>query len=282
MTQAAMPAGPNLGETMPPASPLPPPLPLPPASPLPEIRRLDPGAIRAVLAAGLRDFRRAPLFGLFFSAVYVAGGIVIWLVYAAAGEEWWLIPVAAGFPLIAPFAAVGLYEVSRRLEAGEALSWRAVLGVVFAQRQRQIPSMAVIILLMFMFWVFVAHTIFALFFGLSTMGGSSPLAMLWSGRGLAMLAVGGTVGAGFAAVLFAITVGGLPLLLEREVDFVSAMICSVQAVLGNLPAMALWALIIAALLFLGMVPLFLGLFAVLPVLGHASWHMYRRLLAEGV
>lgn len=251
------------------------------ASPLPEVQRVALADIGVVLAAGWRDFLRAPLYGLFFSAVYVMGGVVIWQVYTAAGAEWWLMPVFVGFPLLAPFAATGLYEVSRRLEAGQALDWRGVLGVVFAQRQRQVPSMAMLILLMFMFWVFVAHTIFALFMGLSAMTNvSSSFEVLWTGNGLVMLAVGSAVGAGFATVLFSVTAGGLPMLLDREVDFVSAMIRSVQAVSANAAVMAVWGAVIAALLFAAMVPMFLGLFVVLPVLGHATWHMYRRLLAE--
>ena len=249
------------------------------ADALPEVRSVAVSDIREVLKAGFADFLKAPAFGLFFSAIYVAGGIVIYLVYAASGQEWWLIPVIVGFPILAPFAAVGLYEVSRRIEAGEPLVWRKVLGVVFSQKDRQVPSMAMVILLMFMFWVFVAHTIFALFMGLSAMTNvTSSLALLLEGNGPVMLLVGSIIGAGFAAVLFSITVAGLPLLLDREVDFVSAMILSVQAVLANIGPMILWGIVIAALLFLGMLPLFLGLFLVLPVLGHATWHMYRRLL----
>ncbi|PKP72841.1 MAG: hypothetical protein CVT84_16635 [Alphaproteobacteria bacterium HGW-Alphaproteobacteria-6] len=251
------------------------------ADALPQPRRVGVAAIGQALRAGLGDFRAAPAFGLFFSAFYVAGGVAIWLVYAASGEEWWLIPFIAGFPLLAPFAAIGLYEVSRRIEAGEALDWGAVLGVVFSQKDRQVPSMAMVILLIFMFWVFVAHTIFALFLGLSAMTNvTSSLTVLTTGSGPLMLLVGTLVGAGFAAVLFAITVAGLPLLLDREVDFVSAMILSVRAVATNAGPMALWGAAIAALLFLGMLPVFLGLFLVLPVLGHATWHMYRQLLQD--
>src|SRR5690606_29627406 len=110
-------------------------------------------------------------------------------------------------------------EVSRRIEVGEPLYWREVLGVVFAQKDRQLPSMAMVILLMFMFWVFVAHTTFALFMGLSALTNitSSP-GVLLEGNGPLMLIVGSLIGAGFALALFAFTVVGLPLLLEREVD----------------------------------------------------------------
>ncbi len=246
----------------------------------PEPQVLGAGAIAAVLAAGLGDFLRAPLFGLFFSAVYVAGGIALWGIAMRAGQEWWVIPMIAGFPLLAPFAAIGLYEVSRRLEAGERPSWRAVLGVVFAQKDRQLPSMAAIILLIFMFWLFVGHALFALFMGLTPASAASRgiVSYFLTGNGPLMLAIGTLVGAGFAGVLFGLSVVGLPVLLDREVDFISAIILSFQAVLANPLVMMLWGGLITLLLIAGMAPLFLGLFLVLPVLGHASWHMYRRLV----
>lgn len=247
--------------------------------PLPDIRSVGLADIGVVLRLGLRDFLRAPLFGMFFSAVYVAGGLILWKVYGVAGQQWWLAPVAVGFPLLAPFAAVGLYEVSRRLEAGEALTWREVLGVVFAQKDRQVPALAAVIIVIFLFWVFVAHALFALFMGLRAFtSGTDIVSLFFEGNGPLMLLVGGAIGAGFAGVLFATTVVGLPLLLDKEVDFVTAMIHSTRAVLANPVAMIAWGIVIAVCMFLGMAPLFLGLFVALPVLGHATWHMYRRLL----
>jgi len=246
-----------------------------PPSVIPEPRVISTRDIPDLLRAGLHDFKRAPAFGLVFSSVYVLGGLVLYAVFMASGQSWWFIPVAVGFPLLAPFAATGLYDVSRRLEAGVALDWSAILGCVFAQKDRQVPSMAMVIMLAFMFWVFVAHTTFALFFGLQPIT-SSTADMLLSSTGLTMLAVGGIIGGAMAAVMFALTVVSLPLLLDREVDFITAMITSVRVVTLNPVPMALWALTIAALLFVAMLPAFLGLFLVLPVLGHASWHLYRR------
>jgi len=248
-------------------------------SPLPEIKDMPVRMIPEVLRAGWHDFRRAPAFGLFFSAVYTLGGIVLWLVFSARGQEWWLMPFILGFPLLAPFAAIGLYEVSRRIESGERLDWPSVIGVVFAQKDRQLPSMAVVVLLLFMFWLFIAHMTFALFLGFQAMTNvtSDPWGVLLTGNGPAMLAFGALVGGAFALVLFSFTVVGLPLLLEREVDFITAIITSVQAVIANPAAMGIWAATIAGFLFLGMLPMFLGLLVVLPVLGHASWHMYRNL-----
>ncbi len=248
-----------------------------PPSVIPDPQRLSYADLAEVLRAGLRDFRRAPVFGIAFALVYVLGGLVLYAVFLASGQSWWFIPVAVGFPLLAPFAATGLYEVSRRLEQDAPLNWRAVAGCVLAQKDRQVPSMAMVIMLAFMFWVFVAHTIFALFFGMRPIT-TSTADMLLSGPGLMMLAVGGTIGGVMAATLFALTVVSLPLLLDREVDFITAMITSFQVVTTNPAVMAVWAMLIAALLFAGMVPLFLGLFIVLPVLGHASWHLYRKAL----
>jgi len=244
-----------------------------PPSEIPEPRVISTSDLAGVLRAGLADFKRAPGFGLAFSAFYVLGGIVLYLVFVASGQSWWFIPVAVGFPLLAPFAATGLYEVSRRLEAGEKLDWPGILGCVLAQKDRQVPSMAMVIMLAFMFWVFVAHTTFALFFGLQPIT-SSTADMLLSPTGLTMLAVGGVIGGAMAAIMFALTVVSLPLLLHREVDFITAMITSVRVVMSNLVPMALWALVISGLLFVAMLPAFL----VLPVLGDATWHLYRRVL----
>ena len=248
-----------------------------PPSVIPEPQSITTNDLAEILRLGLSDFRRAPIFGIAFSLVYVLGGLVLYAVFLASGQSWWFIPIAVGFPLLAPFAATGLYEVSRRLEQGLPLEWGAVAGCVLAQKDRQVPSMAMVIMLAFMFWVFVAHTIFALFFGMQPIT-SSTTEMLLSGPGLMMLAVGGAIGGVMAAVMFALTVISLPLLLDREVDFITAMITSFNAVMQNFRVMVIWAALIALLLGLGMLPFFFGLFIVLPVLGHATWHIYRRIL----
>ena len=248
-----------------------------PASEIPEPEALALSTLREVLVLGLRDFQRAPVYGILFSAVYVLGGLILYTVFAASAAEWWFIPIAVGFPILAPFAATGLYEVSRRLETGAPLSLRSVVTIVFAQKDRQVPSMAMFILLVFMFWVFLAHTIFALFFGLQPITGST-WSMLFTGHGLMMLAVGSLIGGILSALFYALTVVSLPLILDREVDFITAMITSFACVSRNPVVMVIWAGAIALALFVGMATAFLGLFIVLPVFGHATWHLYRRLL----
>lgn len=247
------------------------------ASPRPEIARLRFTDLKEVLADGWRDFRRAPLFGLFFSAVYVLGGLA--LVLLGAGTITWTLVVSLGFPLVAPFAAVGLYEVSRRLEQGQPLAWREVLGVVLREKDRQIPWIGAIIVIYFLFWTFLAHMIFALFMGLSVMTNiTSSLEVFLTANGLTMIAVELAVGGVFAFILYSLTVVSLPLLLDKEIDFVTAMLISFRSVQENFAVLLAWAFVISTLVFWSMVPLFLGLLVVLPVLGHATWHLYRRAL----
>ncbi|MBV7379432.1 DUF2189 domain-containing protein [Maritimibacter dapengensis] len=258
-------------------------------SPTPEVAKLDMSVIGDVLAAGWHDFRRVPLVGLFFSAFYVVGGLILYFQLRHADQSYSIIPVALGFPLLAPFLAVGLYEVSRRLElrdsdlhSGMDCRWSEILGVVFRQKDRQMPSMAVVIIMIFLFWVFIAHMVFALFLGLMPMTNilSDWQHTIFSFNGIKMLAVGSLVGLGFAYVLFSLTVVSLPLLLDKELDFITAMIVSWQFVAENRAVMIVWGIVISVLLFAAMIPAFLGLFLVMPILGHATWHLYRRALVH--
>ena len=247
----------------------------PAAAPRPEIAMLTFADIRAALVLGWRDFRAAPQFGLFFSAVYVLGGFL--MVLLSAGHVTWVLATSLGFPLAAPFAAVGLYEVSRRLEQGRALDWYRVLGVVWDERKRQVPWMGAIIVFYFLFWTFFAHMLFALIMGVSEMRSTSLEAFL-TPEGLTLITVELAVGAVAAFVLFALTVVSLPLVLDKEVDFMTAMLLSFETVTRNLAVMLAWAAVIAVISLAGLLPAFLGLMVALPLLGHATWHMYRRAL----
>ena len=244
--------------------------------PRPEIGAVTFHEIWSSLKAGLWDFRSAPQYGLFFSAFYAIGGALLALL--GAGTFIWTLALALGFPLVAPFAAVGLYEVSRRLEAEEPLNWSEILGVVWQERGRQLPWVGLVLALIFLFWSFFAHMSVALFMGVSALGHLSLDAFLATTDGKMLMAFQFLVGAAVAFLTFGLTAMSLPLLVDKELDFITAMMISLKTVNTNRGPLGLWALIIAVVLFLAMLPAFLGLFIALPVLGHATWHIYRRAL----
>lgn len=246
------------------------------ASPKPEIAKVTLHEIWTCLKFGLWDFRRAPGYGIFFAAFYAILGNVLTIV--GAGTFLWTLALALGFPLVAPFAAVGFYEVSRRLEADEPLNRSEILGVVWSERRRQLPWIGVILALVFLFWSFFAHMMVALFLGVSSVGNTSLETFLATSDGRLMLAAQAVVGGAVAFLTFGLTAVSLPLLVDKEIDFVSAMIISMKTVNANKVTLGLWAVIIAVVVFAAMIPAFLGLFIALPVLGHATWHIYRRAL----
>lgn len=250
------------------------------SGPMPRARPLGRRDLDAALKAGLADFRRAPAFGLFFGAVFCAIGIVVFLQLVVWRSGYWVIPIAAGFPLAGPFLAVGLYEVSRRIEAGEPLDWASVLRVPVREGSRQIPMMAFVALFFYLSWVYLAHLLFALFFGLKPLA-SLSLGWLISFEGILMLLIGSAIGSILAVLLFSISVFSVPMLLDRDVDVVTAMVASVRAVLENRGPMLGWGVVIGVASLVAMVPLFLGILVVFPVLGHAAWHLYRRAFAPG-
>jgi uncharacterized membrane protein len=231
--------------------------------------------LRAALAAGWRDFLAMPQYGLFFGGVYVATGLVLGYLALIAGYTSLLIPATAGFPLVAPFVAVGLYEASRRREQDLPLSWGKVLGALRGHGDEQIMSMGVIVFVAFGFWMIVAHAVVAVFMAQAG-SGSENWSFVTTQTGLTMLGVGGAIGAVMAFAFYSITVISLPMLVHRPVSFMTAIIASIRTVTGNLFVLLAWACIVSVVLFVALIPAFLGLLVALPVLGHATWHLYRR------
>lgn len=235
------------------------------------------GDLGASLIAGWKDFLASPQYGLFFGSIYALAGLVLSYLLIARGEVSWLIPAAAGFPLLAPFTAVGLYEVSRRRELDLPITWSKILGAVRGRGDEQILSMGVIIFVAFGFWVIIAHLVFSIFL-VEAGAGSESLAFLFTSLGITMLLVGSVIGAVIALVFFAITVFSLPMLVDKQTDFLTAIFTSLRVFRDNFWVLITWAALIAVLLGAAMTPAFLGLLIVLPVLGHATWHLYRRAL----
>ena len=247
----------------------------------PVIRSVGLADVGSALKKGFGDFFRAPLFGLFFGGVYTAGGIAILLFLYQLHMPWLILPIAIGFPLIGPFVAVGLYEVSRRLIAGQPLEWKGVLGVIFRQRERELSWMAFVVLFVLWIWLYQVRLLTAIFLGFRSMSSIEAFlnVVTTTSQGVTFLVVGTILGGILATVLFSSTVISIPLLLEREYDFVTAIITSFKAVLHNPVAMLAFAAVVTISAIVAMLPMFIGLLVVLPVLGHATWHLYKAVIA---
>ena len=243
----------------------------------PTLRPVATADILEVLAAGLRDFRAAPLYGLFIGGVYTVGGWVLVLLLVRFGLPYLVYPLAIGFAFIAPFIATALYAVSRGLELGEPLSWGKVLGAIRGAAGRDLGWMALVTGFSLFIWVDMAGLLFFGFFGLRTFDALELLReILTTPMGLVFLVVGNAAGAVIALIVFSFSVTSFPMLFDRDIDFVTAMTTSVKVVLANPTAMIVWCATIAILIGLSLLSGLVALPIVLPILGHASWHLYRR------
>jgi uncharacterized membrane protein len=248
-----------------------------PKAEVPVVRTVTHADVLAALAQGLRDFRAAPLYGLFFGGVYAAGGWGLLFLLNWMEVNYYVYPMATGFAMIAPFIAAGLYEVSRRLEAGAPLTWHGVLASARTAGGKDLSWMVVVTTFAYIIWIDIAIALYLMFYGLKPLAFTELVtAIVTTPAGALFFLVGNAVGALLATMVFSLTVVSFPLLFERHVDFVTAMITSCKVVLVSPGPMALWAAIIAVLLMISFLSVFVALVAVLPVLGHATWHLYRR------
>ncbi len=249
-------------------------------SSIPAVRELGRNDLWDALVLGWGDFKRAPQYGIFFGLLYAAGGWTVVLLATVSGYYFLAYPLAAGFALIAPFVCAGLYEVSRRLEADLPLTWDDVFGAIRGGGRRDLGWMALVTTFTFFIWIDIAIFLYAMFFGMKAPG---PWALIvdiaTTPHGQLFFLVGNLVGAAIAFFVFSITVVSFPMLLDRDVDFVSAMITSVRVVRRNLKRMILWALTIALFVAFSLMSGLAALVFVLPLLGHATWHVYRRAVA---
>jgi uncharacterized membrane protein len=252
-----------------------------PQRPEPVVRQISFSDITDAISQGMRDFRHAPIYGLTFGVLYFLGGVLTTLTASALNMTYLTYPLGAGFALIGPLVAIGLYEVSRLIERGEPLSWGRVIAAIRSQMGQEIGWMSFVVLFILIVWLYQVRLLLALFLGMEPIATMRDFinVVLTTSQGWTFLAVGHVLGAILSVILFSLTVVSFPMLLDRKVDFITAMITSVRSVMLNPVPMLLWAGIIVALLIAASLPFFIGLIFVLPVLGHTSWHLYRRLVA---
>jgi uncharacterized membrane protein len=257
-------------------------LPTEPARELPAVRSIRPADLLDVLAKGLEDFRAMPTHVVFLSLIYPIAGIAIARATFGYDVVPLLYPLAAGFALIGPFAAIGLYELSRRRELGLDTSWKHAFDIVHSPSVWAIAALGLLLLVIFGVWLAVANGIYVANFGED----EPPIALkafatqvLTTPQGYNLIVVGNLVGFLFAVLAFSLSVVSFPLLLDRHVGVAVAIATSFKAILRNPVTMTLWGLIVAFGLVIGSLPFFLGLAVVMPVLGHSTWHLYRKVVA---
>jgi uncharacterized membrane protein len=244
------------------------------------VRRIGVRDLWDALARGLADFEANRTDVIFLCVIYPVIGLVLARLASGQGLLPELFPLASGFALVGPFAAIGLNEMSRRREQGGDARWVDAFGVLRAPSIGSIMLLGLMLIALFLLWLVVAQIIYVV-----TLGPLPPVSVasflgdvFTTSAGWTMIVVGIGVGFLFALLALAVSVVSFPLLLDRNVGIGTAVSTSVRAVAANPGVMALWGLIVACGLVLGSLPLFVGLVVVLPVLGHATWHLYRRVV----
>jgi uncharacterized membrane protein len=244
----------------------------------PVVRHIAPSDLFDALARGVDDFMAMPSHAIFLCVIYPLLGL--WMIGIAVGGTMLPLafPIAAGFALIGPLAAIGLYELSRRREAGIDSSSSHAFDVLYSPSLGAIVAMGLLLMAIFLLWLVAAEAIYIANFGYAPPGSISKFAndVFTTPAGWTLIVVGTVVGFLFAVAALSIGAISFPLLLDRDVGAAVALATSLRVVAENPVTMALWGFIVAAMLLIGSIPFFLGLTVVMPVLGHATWHLYRR------
>jgi len=246
----------------------------------PSIRTIGMADLKDALAKGTDDFLAMPSHAVFLSLIYPIVGLVL-LRLAIGGAVMPLVyPIAAGFALVGPFAALGLYELSRRREAGLDTSAGRAFEVFRSPSFGAIAMLGACLMVVFLVWLATAQAIYQSSFGYAAPASLTSFLhdIFTTAAGWRLILVGNLVGFLFALLVLVVSAVSFPLLLDRKVGASVAVLTSVRAVAANPGTMAIWGLIVAVLLALGSLPLLFGLAVVMPVLGHATWHLYRKLV----
>ena len=246
----------------------------------PVVRKISLADLRDVLAKGIDDFKAMPTHAMFLCIIYPIVGVLLARLTFGYSILPLLYPLVAGFALVGPVAALGLYELSRRREAGLDTSAAHAFDVLESSSIGAITALGLLLLTVFVIWVALANALYV-----ATFGYASPASVesfvhdLFTTRaGWTLIVVGNGVGLLFAILVLTIGAISFPLLLDRDVGAAVALLTSIRAVIRNPLTMAAWGLIVGSLLLIGSIPFFLGLTVVVPVLGHATWHLYRKLV----
>jgi uncharacterized membrane protein/nuclear transport factor 2 (NTF2) superfamily protein len=247
---------------------------------LPAVRSIGVRDLSDALALGLQDFWAMPTHVIFLGLIYPVVGLVLFRAMFGHDLIPLLYPLAAAFPLVGPFAAIGLYELSRRRELGLDTSWKHAFDILHSPSLQSIVALGLLLLALVGVWLAVAQAIYD-----ANLGPDEPLKLrdfikrvLTTPEGYKLIIAGNAVGFLFAVLAFCLSVVSFPLLLDRNVGMAAAIATSIRAIFRNPVAMIQWAVLVAGLLILGSLPFFLGLAIVVPVLGHSTWHLYRKLI----
>jgi uncharacterized membrane protein len=251
-------------------------LPIQPTTELPIVRSVDVRDLTQALRRGADDFAAMPTHAIFLCAIYPLAGLLIYSSVFAYDLVHLLYPLAFGFALLGPFAGIGLYELSRRRELGLDTSWTHAFDVLRSPSLASILGVGAFLLVIFGVWLEIAHSLYSASFG---HGPLTPYEFVRSvftrPEGLTLVVVGNAIGILLGLMAASISVISLPLLLDRNVGFAVAVQTSVRVVVRNPVAMAAWFVFVATALLIASLPAFVGLAVVLPILGHATWHLYR-------
>lgn len=249
----------------------------------PVVRRIHVADLWDALRLGAQDFWAKPSHYVFLCLIYPIVGLILTQWSTGSNAIHLVYPLMTGFALVGPFAAIGLYEISRRRELGMDTSWRHALDVRRSPALPSILALGAMLMVLFVAWLVFAQMLYTSLFGPEPPRSLSLFlaSIFGSENGLLLMLAGNAIGFCFALVVLATTVIAFPLLLDRDVGAVAAIETSLRATLANPVPIACWGLIVAALLIVGTIPIFVGLAVIMPILGHATWHLYRKIVVDG-
>lgn len=252
---------------------------MPPQSQKPTLRPVTVTDLIDAIASGIRDFRAAPLFGIILAGLYVAAGWLLIALLWRFGMPYFAYPLAMGFALIAPFAATGFYAVSDHLEHNKPMTWSAILASVREASRRDVRWMALITGFALVIWMDIAAFLMFAFTSFQSISVDTLRELLSTPTGWLFALLGNAAGALIAFAVFSISVISFPMLYDRDVDFVTAMTSSVNLVTSSPRTMMIWCAIIATSIIVSILTGFFALLVTMPIIGHTTWHLYRRAVA---